>query len=198
MLYYEERKLIIRTCLEMQELGYFLCTWGNISMRIGNHILLTPSKVNYNTMAPEDLVVIAEDGTKIEGDRTPTSEKEVHRQIYLRRKDVGAIIHAHTKYAMAASTQILAEVPCMVEEMSQYLGGSIPITKNYVPAEQHFKLGEIAGETIGERNAVILRNHGPVTCGRNMEEAIIATKVCEKACEIYAAARGSILPIPDV
>ena len=87
MLYEEERKDIIRICLEMQEKKYFLGTWGNVSIRVGNHIILTPSRIGYNDMTPESLVVIDLEGNIVEGTNRPTSEKEVHRQIYLRREN---------------------------------------------------------------------------------------------------------------
>lgn len=185
MEYMEERIKIIDVCKKMCELSYFIGTWGNISIRKGDHILLTPSRVDYATMTPEDIVVIDLDGNKISGDRNPTSEKEVHRQIYIRRDDIGGIIHAHTAYAMSLSATTLSEVPCLVEEMSQLLGGAIPITREYVPAEQHAQLGIAAGEAIGDKNAVILRNHGPVACGKDIDEAILSAKVIEKSCGIF-------------
>ncbi|GKX27667.1 aldolase [Vallitalea longa] len=185
MIYEDERATIISVCKLMQSIGFFLGTWGNISMRLNNHILLTPSKVNYDTMKPEDMVVINMSGDIVEGNRNPTSEKEVHRQIYLLRDDVKAIIHAHTPKAMAVAASSAKEVPCLVEEMSQLLGGSIPITFAYVPAQEHEKLGMAAAESIGEKNGVILKNHGPVACGRTMDEAILVSKVIEKACGIY-------------
>ncbi len=185
MLYEKERRLIIETCLYMQSIDFFLSTWGNISMRIGEHILLTPSKVCYDTMKPEDMVVIDMEGNKVEGERNPTSEKEVHRRIYVNRPDVGAIIHAHTAKAMACSVLDIPEVPCMVEEMSQMLGGAIPLTRDYVEAVEHAELGKAAAAAIGDVNGVIMRHHGPVACGRDMSEAIIVAKVIEKACGIY-------------
>ena len=94
MLYAQERALIVETCKLMQDMGFFLGTWGNISLRVGDHILLTPSRVAYDTMTPDDIVVITKDACRVEGTRNPTSEKEVHRQIYLIREDVRAIIHA--------------------------------------------------------------------------------------------------------
>ena len=165
MLYEKERKDIIRICLEMQEKKYFLGTWGNVSIRVGNHIILTPSRIGYNEMTPESLVVIDLEGNIVEGTNHPTSEKEVHRQ--------------------AVSVRKIREVPCLVEEMSQLIGGGIPITPQYVPAEQHFQLGTAAAENIGNRNGVILRNHGPVAVGRNPEEAVLMVEVIEKACEIF-------------
>ena len=197
MMYEQERRLIVDTCKYLQSIEFFLGTWGNVSIRRGNHILLTPSRVNYDIMTPGDIVIIDMDENKIEGDRNPTSEKEVHRQIYRVRDDLGAIIHAHTVYAMAASTMAIESVPCIVEEMSQLLGGSIPLAKLYVPAAQHAQLGLAAAEVIGDRSGVILRNHGPVSCGRNMEEAILVAKVIEKACKIFLEARGPLCAIPE-
>ncbi|MBQ7871008.1 MAG: class II aldolase/adducin family protein [Oscillospiraceae bacterium] len=198
MRYDQEARQVIRTCLKLEECQYFLGTWGNVSLRVPNGILLTPSKVEYSTMQPWDLVVISPEGEVLEGHRRPTSEKEVHRRIMNLRPEVGAVIHAHTEAAMAVSTLEIREVPCLVEEMSQLLGGAIPLTRSYVPAEQHAALGQAAAEAIGDKNAVILRNHGPVCCGRTMEEALLTVQVVEKACALYlkAMSAGRISPIP--
>ena len=193
--YYEERVEIINVCRKMCELSYFIGTWGNVSVRRENYILLTPSRVDYKIMQPADIVVIDMDGNKISGEKSPTSEKEVHRQIYLRREDIRAIIHAHTANAMAVSATMVEEVPCLVEEMSQLLGGAIPVTREYVAAEQHFELGRMAGNTIGNKNALILINHGPVACGKDLEEAMLSAKVTEKACGIYLnSLRAGLVP----
>ena len=201
MRYEKERSLIISVCKLMEKLGYFIGTWGNVSMRKNNHILLTPSRIDYNSMKPEDIVIIDYKGEVVEGTRNPTSEKEVHRKIYIERDDIYAIIHAHTPKAMAVSSLNIEEVPCLVEEMSQLLGGSIPFTKEYVPAQLHEELGNAAAKVIGEKNGVILRNHGSVACGKNMEEAILAIKVIEKSCQIYLDIREGynceIQTIPD-
>lgn len=180
-----ERRQIIDMCLRLQDMAYFLGTWGNVSMRVGDKILLTPSRVSYEQMKPDDIVVIDLAGNKVEGERNPTSEKEVHRKIYEARSDVHAVIHAHTKSAMAASVLEIDEVPCVVEEMSQLLGGSIPITEQYVKAEDHAQLGAVAASALKDRKAVILRNHGPVACGATLEEALLAVRVQEKACQLY-------------
>ena len=185
MEFLSERERIIETCHLMCSMNYFIGTWGNVSMRVGDKILLTPSRVNYDLMKPEDIVVIDLEGNKVSGDRNPTSEKEVHRQIYLIRDDVNAIIHAHTEKAMAVSCARIQEVPCIVEEMSQLLGGAIPLAAEYVPAAQHFELGKAAAAAIGDKNGVILRNHGPVSCGKDMDEAILSAQVIEKACHIF-------------
>ena len=199
MRYEEERVKIIEVCRHMQALDFFLGTWGNVSLRMGDHILLTPSRVDYQAMLPQDIVIIDMEGNKVEGERNPTSEKEVHRQIMLVRDDVKAIVHAHTKNAMTLSATHIREVPCMVEEMSQLMGGAIPLSSEYVPAEQHFELGKAAAAAVGDKNGVILKNHGPVSCGRELDEAVLSAKVIEKSCEIYLAVAGrlNIHEIPE-
>lgn len=200
MEYFNERVKIIDVCKKMCELNYFIGTWGNVSMRIGDRILLTPSRVDYDTMEPEDIVIIDMEGNKLSGKRNATSEKEVHRQIYLHKDNIFGVIHAHTANAMAIASTEIREVPCLVEEMSQLLGGSIPVTPEYVPAQEHSKLGEAAGAAIGEKNAVILRNHGPVAAGKDLDEAVLVAKITEKACGIFLNAQGSgyhLKPIPE-
>jgi len=198
MLYEKTRTKIIEICHEMVSAGFFMGTWGNVSARIENFIILTPSKVNYDIMQPEDLVIIDLQGNVIEGSRIPTSEKEVHRQIYLCRNDVQAIVHSHTAKAMSVSALPIPAVPCMTEEMSQLLGGEIPITHHYIPAEQHINLGLAAAEAIQDKNAVILRNHGGVACGKSLDEAVLSTCVLEKSCGIFLDISGqSFREIPE-
>ena len=175
--------------------GYFIGTWGNVSAREGDHIILTPSRIEYDKMRPEDLVVIDLQGNILEGNRVPTSEKEVHRQIYLRRKDIRGIVHSHTEKAMSVSSMSIPSVPCVVEEMSQLLGGEIPVTDRYIPAEQHLELGLAAADAIRDKKAVILRNHGGVACGKHLAEAVLATYVMEKACGIYLNIRDQAISI---
>lgn len=195
MLYEKERKQIIQACLQLQDMNFFIGTYGNVSIRVGDHIILTPSKVNYDTMQPEDLVVIDLEGNIVEGTRKPTSETNVHRLVLAGNPMLGACIHAHSKYAMSVAALDLPAVPCLVEEMAQVIGGDLPLTRKYVDAGQHLALGEEAAASIGERWAVLLRNHGPVACGRDIDEAVLCARVVEKACELFLAGKASGLPL---
>lgn len=199
MTYEKERNKIIETCLKLQKAGYFPGTWGNVSIRCGDVIIITPSRICYNIMKPEDLTIIDIDGKITEGIHPPSSEKEVHRQIYQNREDIYAIVHAHTPYAMAASAMEIEAVPCLVEEMSQLLGGSIPVTQVYVPAKEHARLGEAAAAAIGNKNGVLLKNHGPVSCGRDIEESVLTAEIIEKVCQIYLSVSrpDRFCPIPE-
>ncbi len=111
----ELRKKIIGICLKLREQGYIFGTWGNVSCRLDDgNILITPSKLDYAEMKPEDLPVISPDGSIVSGTRLPTSEREIHRGMMNRRPDIGAIIHTHSPYAMACSA-IEGGIPAITE-----------------------------------------------------------------------------------
>jgi L-fuculose-phosphate aldolase len=185
--YMDVRQEIIRTCIWLAENKMVIGTWGNVSVRLdSNRIMLTPSRIDYYEMLPEDLVVIDYNGQKISGERSPTSEMHVHRLIYTRRDDVGAIVHCHPTYA-SAMCATGEGIPPILEEMSQMVGGEVPITSAYVPAGQHMALAEQVAETIGAKNAVLIRNHAPVCCGADLKEALVCCQLVEKAAACYVA-----------
>ena len=180
----EERKAIIAACRELEAIGFITGTWGNVSIRCGDGFLLTPSRVEYAVLQPEDLVLVGLDGRKLSGERPPSSEKEVHRQIYVKRPDVGSVVHCHSTYASAVSAAG-ADIPPFLEEISQLVGDGVRCTKEYVRAGEHEKLGEQAAAFIHENLAVLLINHGPVCCGKDIAEAMLCCKVVEKAARIF-------------
>ena len=195
----EIRQKVIDTCLWLQEKGLVIGTWGNVSVRLADgNILITPSKVAYNTMKPEDLVVLAPDGKVVSGFRMSTSEREIHRGILNRRPDVNAVIHTHSAYAMACSA-IEGGIPPISEEMAQLLGGGVPLSTHFVPSEKHVELGECIVNSIGDANAVLIRNHGPVCCGKSLDEAMVCAQVVEKSAKMYLHIReaGGINVIED-
>lgn len=186
----EIRQKVIDTCLWMVEKGLTIGTWGNISVRLRDgNILITPSKIPYEYMTPEDMVVIAPDGTIVNGKHIPTSEREIHRIILNKRKDVHAVIHTHSTYAMACCA-LEKGIPVISEEMAQVLAGGIPMTQNFVPSEKHKLLGEEVGRCIGSANAIFIRNHGPVSLGRDLEDAKICAQVVEKSSKMYLHLSG--------
>lgn len=185
------RKKMVDTCKWLVEIGLVIGTWGNVSLRLRDgNILITPSRIPYESMQPYDLMVISPEGKIVDGIHLPTSEREIHRMILNKRKDVHAVIHAHSEYAMACCA--LSEgVPPISEEMAQLLGGGIPVTRNFVPSEQHGRLGVEVSNCIGNANAIFIRNHGPVSLGRDLEEAKICAQVVEKSSKMYLHLRGN-------
>lgn len=200
MNYLKERKAIIETCLWLEETGMVIGTFGNVSLRLDDgNILLTPSKVDYQDLEPKDLVIVNLDGEKIDGERNPTSEMHVHRLIYVKRPDIGAVIHYHPVYAsaMCAANE---GIPPIFEELSQVIGGFVPITKSYINAGSHLELAAEAASAMGDKNAVLIRNHAPVCAGRDLKEARTACLVVEKAAKSYLALKAGFpdfTVIPD-
>jgi L-fuculose-phosphate aldolase len=193
---FELKQQIILACRKLEELGYVVGTYGNVSARVDGGLIITPSRVDYTTLTPEDLVTVSLDGDILEGHRLPSSELEVHRFIYVARPDVGAVVHTHSLYATAASCTGKG-IPVIVEEQSQVIGDAIRCT-NYVPAGQHAALGEEVARALGSSNAVLLANHGTVSCGRNMDEALFTARITERVAQMYllASAAGGVQLIP--
>lgn len=195
----ELRQEIIDTCLWLKSQGLVFSTWGNISVRLDDgNILITPSKVDYDTMSTDDLVVLAPDGTQVSGHRLSTSEREIHRRVMNKRPDVGAIIHMHSPFAMMTAARNEG-VPVISEEMCQLLGGAIPLSSEFVPSDMHEKLGEVVSASVDHTNAILIRNHGPMCFGKTLAEARVCCQVVEKTCKMYIhlLAAGNIQTISD-
>src|SRR5208282_2854075 len=158
------RKEIIARCLELENKGYVIGTYGNVSVRVEAGLMITPSRVDYQSLTPADLVEVTLAGEVRGGNRLPSSELEVHRQIYLARPDVGSVVHTHSLFATALYC-LHESIPVIVEEQSQVIGDEIRCTR-YVPAGKHRALGQEVARALGKSNAVLLANHGTVSCGR--------------------------------
>ena len=180
----ETRQRVIDACRFLLDHGLVISTWGNVSMRLADgNILITPSRIPYGKMTPEDLVVLAPDGSVVSGWRRSTSEREIHRGILNARSDLHAVVHTHSAYAMACCA-IEGGIPPLSEEMAQLLGGGVPLSKRFVPSENHAELGKVIVDSLGSANAVLIRNHGPVCCGRSLDEAIACAQVVEKSAKM--------------
>jgi L-ribulose-5-phosphate 4-epimerase len=188
---------MIEKCRLLEKIGYFIGTWGNVSVRVPEGFIVTPSRVEYSVIEPNDFVTVSLDGTVVAGHRLPSSETEIHRAVLVKKGDVGAIIHSHSPYATAVSC-LHQSIPVFVEDMAQIIGDKVHCTE-YVPAGQHKRIAEEVGRRIGSENAVLLANHGVMCCGRNLNEALITNQILEKAALMMLAAGGpaKVIPIPE-
>jgi L-ribulose-5-phosphate 4-epimerase len=188
---------IIEKCRLLEGLGYFIGTWGNISVRVPEGLIVTPSRVPYDIIQTSDFVTVSADGAVVAGTRLPSSETEIHRALLNKKKDVAAIIHSHSPYATAVSCLHQA-IPPFVEDLVQIIGGRVNCAP-YVPAGQHKRIAEAVAGAIGEEYAVLLANHGVICCGRTLDEAFVACQILEKAALMMLAAGslGNVVPIPE-
>jgi L-fuculose-phosphate aldolase len=188
---------VIAVCRRLEAQAFTIGTYGNVSVRVPEGLIVTPSRVDYSTLVPDDMVTVALDGTEVDGAREPSSETDVHRLIYVHRADVGAVIHCHSLYATAASC-LHRSIPVIVEEQSQVIGDAIRCTE-YMPAGQHLPLGEEVARVLGDSNAALLANHGTVSCGRTLAEALFTTQITERIAQMWllTSAIGTPITIPD-
>lgn len=177
------------------ERGYIAGADGNVSVRVdADRVLVTPSGRHKGFLEPRDLVMVAADGTIMEGAR-PTSELGMHLEIYRRRADVRAVVHAHPPHVVALSlagvslaTHTLPELVFQVGSV-RHAGYATPTTDEVVRAIR---------KPIQERDAVVLDRHGTVTVGRNLQEAFNLLETIEHTARIVWLARaiGPVHPLP--
>ncbi|KLU65183.1 L-fuculose phosphate aldolase [Desulfosporosinus acididurans] len=163
-------------------------TWGNISCRVPgtDWFAITPTGMSYDTLIPDDIVVLDYNGVCVNGARLPSIELPLHLAVYHGRKDVQAIIHTHSTYAtaMAAARK---EIPGAVEDLVQIVGGNVRVNEYALPGSQQLGLNTL--KALEDRNAVLLANHGMLGVGSSLEEALKVCQIVEKAAEITIVAQ---------
>ena len=177
---------IIEGGLRLVKEGLVARTWGNISIRVDEtHMLITPSGRNYEDLTPDDIVLVNYHTSKHEGDIKPSSEKELHCEIYRTRKNIHAVIHTHQ---MNASTVAAAhrEVPPILDDMTQIIGPTVRVADYALPSTK--KITKKTVKALKGRNAALMANHGAVCIGRDLEEAFVVCQVLEKACKAFIEA----------
>jgi D-3-phosphoglycerate dehydrogenase len=181
---------IVKICKRLLDDGHVIGSAGNVSMRVNNGdeeiVLITPSNVNYEDMVAKDILIIDLKGKVIEGERNPSVEKHLHLGIYKDRNDVNVIIHSHGIYSTILSALNLS-LPPVMEELVPYLGGEI-ICAEYGEAGTE-ELANNVKESLEERNAVILANHGSICCGSHLEGAYTVLRYLERGSKIYYLAK---------
>jgi len=187
---------ILNACHRMEDRGMTVGTWGNISVRVDeNHFLITPSGMSYGSLQTQDMVMIDMQGNIVEGNRKPSIENGLHRGVYMARKDVGAVIHTHPQFSTAFAIA-RKEIPAVSEELVQIIGEGVKCARYALPGTE--ELAQNAVEALGNRNAVLVANHGAVCVGSDLDTAFIVAEVLEKAARtiIYANIVGEPFVIP--
>jgi ribulose-5-phosphate 4-epimerase/fuculose-1-phosphate aldolase len=184
MLLEKLRAEVAATALTMFRWGLVKGTSGNVSARDSEtgYVAITPSGRDYETMTPEDVVVVTLDGKVVEGLWMPSNEKPMHTVCYRERVDVNAVVHTHASYCVALS-MVCDELPVAIPEIIFTLGGSVKVAPYVTPGTE--ELGKDAMKLIGDRKAIILQNHGTLTIGDNLSRALHASVSLEDAAYVY-------------
>ncbi|RLC24930.1 MAG: class II aldolase/adducin family protein [Deltaproteobacteria bacterium] len=183
----ENARIIVRDAgLKLLKEGYISGTWGNISLRVDDKMMvITPSGRNYEDLMPEDIVEVNYQNLRYEGQIKPSSEYKLHAEIYKTRSRIRAVIHTHQ---MNASTVAAArrDVPPILDDMAQIIGPSVRVADYALPNTK--KLVRATVKALKGRYAALMANHGAVCIGRDMEEAFVVCEVLEKACKAFIEA----------
>ncbi|MFJ8940894.1 class II aldolase/adducin family protein [Streptomyces sp. NPDC102365] len=163
--------------------GLVVGTSGNVSVRVGDTVLVTPTGVPYDRLRPEDVCGVSLDGRRVLGSLVPTSELPMHLAVY-RATDARAVVHTHAVHATAVST-LVTELP-LVHYMSAALGGPVRVAPyaTYGTAE----LAENTLRALRDRTACLLQNHGTLAHGATLDQAYDRTAQLEWMCRVWLTA----------
>jgi len=184
------KQLVVETGRTMIRQHLTVGTWGNCSARDPETglIYITPSGMDYETIQPEDIVVLTDRLEIVDGFRVPSVEREMHVAAYNSRPDVNAVIHTHPLYSTVLGVNRM-ELPGISEDFVQIVGDKAICSEYALPGTS--ELAANASKALGpERNAVLLPNHGALCVGTDMKHALTVVTVTEKAAHIYIMARS--------
>lgn len=200
MLMQAEREQIVEYGKKLVTTGLTKGTGGNLSIynRDKKLMAISPSGIDYFQIKPEDVVILSINGEKVDGDKTPSSEHEMHRIIYERRTDIDAVIHTHTMYATTLSC-LNWDLPA-VHYLVAFAGLDVRCAKYATYGTK--ELAENAFEAMRDRKAVLLANHGLLAGANDLLNAFNVTEEIEYCSELYyrtkSVGQPVILPIEEM
>lgn len=188
----ELKEAVWKANLQLPKLGLVTFTWGNVSGidRERGLVVIKPSGVEYDAMAPDDMVVVSlETGERVEGRWKPSSDTPTHLVLYRAFPDCGGIVHTHSRWATSFAQAGLGIQPLGTTQ-GDYFYGEIPCTREMTPAEiagaYEEETGNVIVEIFANKNpaqipAVLVHSHGPFTWGCDAAEAVHNAAVLEEA-----------------
>jgi L-fuculose-phosphate aldolase len=197
MLLHDERVQLVEYCRRMEADELTVGTSGNLSVRSGDLVAITPSGAAYADLTPESICVIDLDGNSVEDGMDPSSEVPMHTSVY-RKTDAVAVVHTHPLYASTLSA-VVDELPA-VHYMVALLGGPVRVAPYAT-----FGSPELADNSIKAmegRYGAILQNHGATTYGDSLAKAYTRSIYLEWVCRMYYQAKlfgePNILPADEI
>lgn len=190
----ELKRQVYKANMELPKRGLVTYTWGNVSGidREAGLFVIKPSGVDYDSLRPEDMVVMSLEGKKVEGELNPSSDTATHLELYKAFWEIGGVVHTHSSMATAWA-QAGRELPCYGTTHADYFYGTIPCTRNLTKEEieegYEKNTGLVIIETFKGKNpvyvpGVLCKNHGPFTWGKDAAEAVHNAVVLEEVAKM--------------
>jgi len=198
------REVVARLHAELPRWELVVWTAGNVSQRVvvgtapgpDDLFVIKPSGVTYDELTPESMVVCDLDGDLVDGTRAPSSDTAAHAYVYRHMPDVGGVVHTHSTYATAWAARG-EPVPCVLTMMADEFGGDVPIGPFALIGDDSIGRGIVETLRDSRSPAVLMRNHGPFTIGRDAKAAVKAAVMVEEVARTVHIARqlGDTVPI---
>lgn len=185
MLHEKLRQDLIDTARKMEQYNLIRMSGGNVALRVEDMILVTPTAMAYDTMIPEDIVVVDCEGRVIEGIRKPTSDLKAILYILNHMPEVNAVIHTHQPKAVALSL-ITDKLPLISTTMVDEVKDEVNVAPFTISSDEGMGIQTVEYAT--RALCVILKNHGIMAFGKDLEQALSAAIYLEESCEVYMSA----------
>ncbi len=192
---------LVQLHLELPKNNLVVWTGGNISARDAETglVVIKASGVRYDDLRPEHMVVVDPEGAVVEGDFKPSSDMASHLYIYKHRPDVAGVVHTHSAYATAFAA-VNRPIPVVLTAIADEFGGPIPCGGFALIGDD--AIGKVVIEGIGNSSAILLKNHGVFTIGKDAKSAVKAAVMTEdNAKTVWLALQIGIpeeIPLEDV
>jgi ribulose-5-phosphate 4-epimerase/fuculose-1-phosphate aldolase len=183
------REAIVRYGKSMFERGLTFGSSGNISARLDDGWLMTPTNVALDRLDPARLSRLDNDGKLLSGD-APTKESFLHVAMYRQRPNSGAVVHLHSTYSVAVSCLAGVNPEDVLPPVTAYYVmrvGSLPLVPFHPPGDP--SLAEAVAKLAGKHHAVLLANHGPVVAGTSLDAAVGAIEELEETARLFLLLR---------
>ena len=187
---------VYRANMDLPKYGLVTFTWGNVSGidRESGLFVIKPSGVDYDKLTPESMVVVDLDGNRVEGKYNPSSDTPTHVELYRAFPEIGGIVHTHSSWATSWA-QAGRSIPCYGTTHADYIYGEVPclrcLTKEEIQEDYERNTGRLIAAYFREKDymavpAVLCKNHGPFTWGKNGKEAVHQAVVLEEVAKMAA------------
>ncbi len=172
--------------------GFSVGSAGNISVRLPDGYLMTPTNSCLGRLDPGRISKLAPDWSHIGGDK-PSKEVFMHRAVLTARPEAGAVVHLHSTYATAiaclAAPGETAPIPPLTPYFVMRVGRTLPVIPYYRPGDAAMEPAIHAAAQ--DARAMLLANHGPVVCGKSLDDAVYAAEELEEAAKLALLLRGA-------